>query len=786
MLEVKRNDGTPVNFQNDEEVAQLFLETVPNNVMRSILFNTKIEGTPKANNMGLGAYGIINVMKRILNTAYVIALCRWKQLRDDKNEWATTEQDVAHFDNSRFTKLFQSALLGEDITVDLQIFSLLELWVDLKKTNSDLSDAFDGIFAIKKTGKKIGVILQAVRGAIKNAVFIKGNYTGQYTKQYCNELCYQLLKAFVVFRGAEVTYPEDSRLNDDEDFCIKYNPNPYETISLYPNKIFSSGKIVASEEQLRLLNGEDKDKIYPPVRLVLYLRAETSAFDGKFQQRYNSFDGDRQTYVQTEIIKDVQRTESNIRDMHETRKFLSFSYKNIREFAMILNDSLQASPDKKRDLFANCQKHYPKIVADIDNFDAPNIYWDNIITLMLLEKGVSEFLKDILCEGSVFLSVLENISWRDSGRSSFDDLLKDHNERVAQINISSAVNRQAFKQKELEMRVSTVLRAMDFSTDDDDERNPFLESLSYKYSRIDACIKVLSVSNNYSEIVSNASELQSIYRDVFMFLHIFYAGVDKYAEVKMTFKKNSNGSYPSKSEPDKIEVNQICLDAFEAAAKEKLDEIKDKTVSQLFDSFCDLCSSYNTFSEEGRFDISEQAKRLKYVITRNYICDAKKLRRFALVDTDEGGELTIFDVLANLLTYRERKDFPKWLNYLKDIFMFLIYNEDYNCRELWNKSGEVLKDKDCDPIYPYIVTYYKENIDRDNVKKCTYRVPLPTVGTENEGYTVTLLTDEEYQPQTYYCIPLRYGSSDSWWINPFLIPKSLIKEIGYPERNKKR
>lgn len=159
----------------------------------------------------------------------------------------------------------------------------------------------------------------------------------------------------------------------------------------------------------------------------------------------------------------------------------------------------------------------------------------------------------------------------------------------------------------------------------------------------------------------------------------------------------------------------------------------------------------------------------------------QKLRRFAEVQTQSGEKTTIFEVLGNLQKYMFEPSYSEWLTYLQDIFMFLIYNEDYNERGLWDSGHDPLKDKDCDPIYPYIVTYYRENIDRDNVKKCTYRVPLPIAGVENEGYIVTLLTDEEYLPATYYCIPLRYGSSDSWWINPFLIPKNVIRRIGYPD-----
>ena len=92
-----------------------------------------------------------------------------------------------------------------------------------------------------------------------------------------------------------------------------------------------------------------------------------------------------------------------------------------------------------------------------------------------------------------------------------------------------------------------------------------------------------------------------------------------------------------------------------------------------------------------------------------------------------------------------------------------------------------LEDKDCDPVYPYLVTYYKQNIDRDKMKKCTYRVPIPSNGSKSDpndkGKKVNLLTDDDYLADTYFCIPLRYGCSNNWWINPFLIPVRTIKDI---------
>lgn len=809
MTEILNKDGKPVNFEYDDEVAQLLLESVPDPVMRSILFNTRLDREVTAENLVIGGYGIVTTMKRILNMAYVIVLTRWKQLKDDK--WAYPE-DKNYFENSRFTKLFLSAIAGEDITLDLQIFSLMELWVDLKEAPDHVSKKFAMIFDNDIIGDNIGLTLQAVRNAIKNTSFTRNSGTdsnvGKYNKKYCNELCYKLLSSFLIFCGASVRYPEDNRTDDPEDFAIFYKLDFRNSVTLYPNTVFGKEKFIASRQQLDLMNGQTD--VPKPKRLPMYIRTETTTFEGKLQNCYNSFDGEGQIFHKTELTRPAECSDDSSRDIHETRKFLSFSYKNIREFAMIINDSIKGVPAQRRALFNICKEKYPKIIADIKSWEAPNIYWDNIITLMMLEMGVSDFLEKILVEETRFFSVLDNIAWRYKGRSSLGDLKKMYRDAVDALDAQRASKftekeRKTYDGQVLKVRVNTVLKAMNFNIEDDDSKNAFLESLTYKYERVVACIGKLQDTQNGSmlEMNKNVNELKKIFSDIFMFLQVFYAGLDSYAQKRIELdagadplveaqtaqenagEENRLGSPDAEDKEDDAKVKrrarlqrEACNEEFQKAGARKLEEIKKQSLTKLFEGFCDMCMRYNDFSEGG-FNISEEGKRLKYLITRNYICDANKLKRFATVRDEDG--VTIFDVLDNLSNYAEEPDYAKWLTYLQDIFMFLIYNDDYNARGLWARKGDPLKDKDCDPIYPYIVTYYKENVDRDNVKKCTYRVPLPIAGVENEGYVVTLLTDEEYLPRTYFCIPLRYGSSDSWWINPFLIPKNVIRRIGYPE-----
>lgn len=126
--------------------------------------------------------------------------------------------------------------------------------------------------------------------------------------------------------------------------------------------------------------------------------------------------------------------------------------------------------------------------------------------------------------------------------------------------------------------------------------------------------------------------------------------------------------------------------------------------------------------------------------------------------------------------------------------MILVFNDDCKTSDTVNvglinqfESG-IISEKEIDPIYPYIVSYYSENTDRDEVKRCNYRAYFPAKYTQEydsaEIITVTLLTEREYTKNTtYYCLPLKYGSTGKWWIEPFMVPTSIFKKILKEENN---
>ena len=798
---IRNRAGQVVDITNSEQFARLCLETVHNPVARSILFGTNLYNDDiddlveviVSDKLG-GESGIIEVMRSVINLVFVVAITRWKQLYDT-TPWKRKET-VESFYSSRFTKIFLSALGKEDITLDLQIFALIELWVGLKKSDEYIREDFANIYSMGKKGENLGLTLQEIRDAIKKASF-STIYAGKYTLEYCNYLCYKLINSFPFLRTLEVDYPVDPTVMDKHAFCFKYPLNTEgDIVELYPNDFYTKDNFLVTEQQLILLSApsiEEGAKILNGRRAItlnLFMLSEASAFTGKFQYTYRSFDGDKEARIEVQEHKSDDFLQDKAEEIHEMRKFLSFNYKNIREFAIIISDALKNSPLKKKEIFDLCRQRNSKIIpTDIQSADSADIYWDNTITLMLVEIGPSDFLEHILDEDNIYDAIIDNIEWRFAGYNFISTLKSEYDAQYAYLVKRFEANERAFNAQLLNLRIRTVLGAMGFDKEETRSIHAFEESLTFKFENINNCIATLRQycdnANGVVDIVkcdAARAMLADIYKNIFVFLQIFYSALDSYAITKQDIEKENMVLQLSEDDMRKKrrEDRRKLIDKFAESAADRYEEIYKQTLTQSFESFCELCKKYNTFDSGLDFSISDLAKNLKYLITRNYICDEKKLRFFTEIEMENGSKSTIFEMLENFSSkYYNDVNYPTWLSYFQDVFLFLIYNEDYSDHGLYQKNN-TLEDKDCDPIYPYLVTYYKENTDRDNLKKCTYRVPIPTkkdTDPKEQGYVVTLLTEQEFPATTYFCVPLRYGSSEQWWINPFLIPRSFVRKM---------
>lgn len=786
---VKNRNGEVIDLLDHRQLAKLILETVRNDEVTSAIFGifVGLDDEVKVDDLAysLTGYGSVAAIKSIINMAFIVTYCRWKQVFERSKDGWERISDYETFNNTRYTRLFKNAMLNERITLDLQVFALIEAWVGTR-TGKDGDDAhvFDGIFNTGRFGSRTGIILQRALDLAKKASFKGGKNDdkyGKYGKYNCNLYCYYLLKLFPVFDDMKFICPKTSDYSSNDDFVIKYS-NEDEDIILYPNRLFAEQKFLVSEYQLIKMKGGDIDG--EAAANSCFIRTGISGYEGKMQVVYTSFNCEDETSI---TVDDMPK-DGMLNDQHdaiEMRKFLSFDYRNIREVALVISDAVRYNTAKKNIILKEWSDRHKNSEVKIDS----DIYWDNIIMLMLVEMGPSDFLELLLDDDELFNEIMLNISRRCIGLAALDERLSEYKEAYARLERQTArKNSRQFKTFVTELRALTVLKSIGFNNKSDDA-SPFEESLSAKYDCILSCIKMLRQyvdkpdKVDIQECKESKDILIDLFKNIFIFLQIFYEGLDAYAISKQAYMNKQTNDGESNIE----ERRRQCRDAFIERSRKIYAVIKNQSVSQAYDTFCKTCEKYNK-SDGKSFSISEEAKRLRYLITRNYICNVDMLRYYATIEVSAGEKTDIFRMLENFSDkYYSHPKFAEWLEYFKDVFLFLVYNEEYNKRGLYRTMND-LDDKNCDPVYPYIVTYYRENIDRDNLKKCSYRVPIPSSDSNgafhDKGYVVTLLTEEDYPSTTYFCIPLKYGSTDNWWINPLLIPRDdIVKEIRQNNRD---
>ena len=786
---VKNRNGEVIDLLDHRQLAKLILETVRNDEVTSAIFGifVGLDDEVKVDDLAysLTGYGSVAAIKSIINMAFIVTYCRWKQVFERSKDGWERISDYETFNNTRYTRLFKNAMLNERITLDLQVFALIEAWVGTR-TGKDGDDAhvFDGIFNTGRFGSRTGIILQRALDLAKKASFKGGKNDdkyGKYGKYNCNLYCYYLLKLFPVFDDMKFICPKTSDYSSNDDFVIKYS-NEDEDIILYPDRLFAEQKFLVSEYQLIKMKGGDIDG--EAAANSCFIRTGISGYEGKMQVVYTSFNCEDETSI---TVDDMPK-DGMLNDQHdaiEMRKFLSFDYRNIREVALVISDAVRYNTAKKNIILKEWSDRHKNSEVKIDS----DIYWDNIIMLMLVEMGPSDFLELLLDDDELFNEIMLNISRRCIGLAALDERLSEYKEAYARLERQTArKNSRQFKTFVTELRALTVLKSIGFNNKSDDA-SPFEESLSAKYDCILSCIKMLRQyvdkpdKVDIQECKESKDILIDLFKNIFIFLQIFYEGLDAYAISKQAYMNKQTNDGESNIE----ERRRQCRDAFIERGRKIYAVIKNQSVSQAYDTFCKTCEKYNK-SDGKSFSISEEAKRLRYLITRNYICNVDMLRYYATIEVSAGEKTDIFRMLENFSDkYYSHPKFAEWLEYFKDVFLFLVYNEEYNKRGLYRTMND-LDDKNCDPVYPYIVTYYRENIDRDNLKKCSYRVPIPSSDSNgafhDKGYVVTLLTEEDYPSTTYFCIPLKYGSTDNWWINPLLIPRDdIVKEIRQNNRD---
>ncbi len=773
MLEFFSQNEKPKNLNNNDEVAKYFTGLIPHPVTRSIVFNCKLKGDFEGaledlrcdlTHDYLGGYDLVASMKRLTSLAFITVFSCWCELKKMLQKHSDIER--SEFQKTRYSRIFESVLKREEITYDLEIFSLIEVWVALKKGAMGAS-IFGAFFS--NLENDFGITLQKALGMMKEVSFKETS--GAYSELEVKETLCQLIEGFVFLRTLAIDYRNEFTLS----CMINFNRKTFAPNSIFPNMKF----ILSQEELLRIRARQDGAPLEErtgkkkALKLMPYLMVANSDFNGKKQSLYRAFDDTVEVKIDLETEEYVTMAELNKRDadLEALRKVLSFDYKNLRSFALVISDSLNQS--HKQYLFEICKNKYPTILPNISDSQSEAIYWDNVITLLLVEIGPSDFLYSIMSD-DLYEQLMRNMAYRCIDRNLKIQSEERFRAEIAELKKVCGTKKAMFEHHKKLLQCNFLIQMTGLKSEEEKTAfSPFEESLMYKFDRMQNSLRILGRTNlSLEDCNAQKENLSECFRNIFLMLQIFYEGLDSYAEAMRSSKANAT----------RAEMHESCKKAFISAAKKKYYKIKDLSLSKMYDKFYEMCIEYNTTLQSEGFNVSEKARNLKCILTRNYICDVGKLNYFASIVFDDGTESNLFAMLEDIDKYTKQKNYEKWLGYFKDFFMFLIYNDDYMERGIYENHPEQLMDKDYDPIYPYVVFYYQENIDKDHLKKCNYRVPIPcsrlTEENKNEGFMVTLLTDNEYTPNgNYFCIPLKYGSTEDWWINPFMISTQEFAEI---------
>lgn len=741
------NSPDEFDYENIDLLCEHIKEIVPDERLQNILFSCK-----HFKSKDLRGKKIVSALNNIILVAFVVTYTRWKQLYNNCENW--DESKLSKFRNSRFSKIYKSVYSNEEINLDIAVFALIEIWVN-GKVDGILRDTFARLFDEQVDG--VGVILQASLDVIKKAgdFFLQDETDAAYK----NKLCYELLKAFLIF--SEITFDENP-----DSFSMQYKLSSRKSITLDPNSYHPEAKFICEEKYLCA------DTVNPT---RLYLLCAKTIFADKVQYIYCSLDGKRRIAINADKLPNYtenSQTAVSIEDESENlRKLLSFNYNRLRDCALVIADAVTKSESTKATIF-NIYKNKCKTVfpqgLDINNEETN---WDNIVTLLLVEIGPSDFIQSIITT-DLFNQIMQNIGCRYLGAEAITKLIEKYRIDKMQLSDNFSYNLEMLYSEERKLSTRYIISAMYSSTQEKHETvnyDVYEESLVVKYDKAKSLIRELSNTNNSNAVLTACrSKLDKLLCEVLIFLQVYYDGVDGYADYYRG--KDAKVNYKSG------------LDSFIKSARTRYHKIKDNSLSELYNSFHSLCEEYddNLFSSDGS---KEKAVKLKFAITRSYICDIQRLDYFVDIALPNGEKTNIFHMVENLFSYTHYTEFPSWLSQICDFFMYLVYNDDYNKRGLYKLGNEDnLLDKDFDPIYPYIVSYYQQSIDRDMFKRCNYKVPVPSKDSVGGGpihnEVVTLLTDTDYELNiNYFCTPLKYGSTEHWWINPFMMPTYIFKDI---------
>ena len=686
----------------------------------------------------------ISVLYKMMTFSFMFAYAKYKYDRDTKKIHTTTPNA------KRVIDAFECIYNGEDVTLDLVIYVLTEMQLDVISVGerSYFRPFFNGKTDIQIPSLKsvISIWLQSAKRAEQNEKVLLGYFVALFEN---------------------FTYLRDVSIIEDEEKCLAFGYEPYkDTIKSYS-----------------LIKKEDSESFF-------YLSSYEVTMNHLCRLTYQCFDGKailrEEVPVRDFLSKSSMKNHNGAPKSILAKSLSELSFKYIQHLALAVSDAI--TRETRRKLYEHYSMRYSDIFELGYKKDYNDINWDNAMTILMIEEGPSEVLEFLLdSDGFYFDKILRNLEVRVNEKD-LASKVKAKYEEAQDMELGMvkkyATDNSAFVKNLDSINKTFMAKSIIDGLAQQKNDAHFVESLPMRIKTID---KIIAASDS---AMSKALKINKVLEKTFRYIIPFYEGVIAYQLKKNEYRADVESKGLNWDVIDKNAVRLICEGAFfEAAAKSK-EEVSRMPLGKLVEAFRNLTRGILE-KKNGRLCISDRGRALKSAVGRNYICAYDTFENIINFTKEDVVDIVI-DHMPNDITgfiNNEKHDKPetlvanvvlfnKFLLKAKELLYYFIYNEDYKREMILGQQISY------DPIYPYVVRYTVKSENRDGYSINNFSVFLTD---DNVTSEVKILSELDYEiNEKYYCIPNVETSNKRWWIDPFLISCKKFDELMYSDGKKEK
>ena len=452
------------------------------------------------------------------------------------------------------------------------------------------------------------------------------------------------------------------------------------------------------------------------------------------------------------------------------RDYILLNNRYLKELSYTISDAL--SLQLKNVIIA---KYSPKYKEIFDKMYISSLYnkkeaigyrWDEIVLFLLMEEGVNEFLRVLLCNGGDYESFLKAFQ-RRFGKERVNDVLKKEvfiaNPEGRLPSGTSEYAKIDCRAKALVMLATKILTQNDWAL----EKSIYPTTIE---DIISECNRIYLVPQ-YSES-EKIIYLSNVVLHVVRFITKFYKGVFQYARKKkqsLLDLEASDGYYDDYKQYNK--AKETWIDEMKRtiaindgkksdnSSNGYFSSSKIETAEKIKAAFKQLLSMNNEYSSHN----NNQNEILFDVLGRQYLFVSNKMQSYG-------------EDIAFILEQKTENITDALYESVKNFLLYLKTGLDDNEREISQNDLIELA------IYPIVGQYCSGVTSFDGYRYSLFKVSSIKQLDDSHTFTIKMITDDEFDfGYSYYCIPninrianvKQEYTYDKIWVSPIIIPCSV-------------